>query len=301
MRAQPAQPAAPGRHVRRKKRRPLRTLVAVLCLAAAGLGLCLGAFRAAETLLDGQEAAVAADASVSAQPAVTEAAWEPAGPPYIIAIDPGHGGVDRGAEGYAVEYEMTEGTADELAALLEADPNYTPVRTRANGEGMSVRGRADAAAQAGAAILLSIHGNSDETGTAVGFECYPQTPGLAYHSHSLELAHCIARRIAQTGQTLRGEAGVRYAYYEGSEEEGYEKILAEESDTSVYSMQTFGVLQYASCPAVLVEQCFLTHAGDAADWAGPSGWRLAAECYYKAICDFFGTEPIALDALEGTA
>lgn len=286
-------------YVRRKRRHPLRTLVKAICLGAVCLGLCIGAYRGMSGLLGTTDGSLPAMAdALSSVSETAETVWEPAGPPYVIAIDAGHGGIDRGAEGYVVEYEMTEGTTDELVALLEADPNYTPVRTRQNGEGMSVRGRAEAAAAAGAAILLSIHGNSDETGTAVGFECYPQTPGLPYHSYSLKLAHSIADRIAETGQTLRGEAGVRYTYYEGSEEEGYGKILVEESDTSVYDLPTFGVLEYAACPAVLVEQCFLTHAGDAADWASPSGWRLAAECYYKAICDFFGTEPIALDALQ---
>lgn len=288
--------APPQRPSAKKGRRAARGALSFVGMTALFLLLSLGAFTGLRALLGRASGGPAQPAGAGVQePIVTEAAWDPAGPPYVVAVDPGHGGADRGAEGYAVEVEMTERTTDELIKILEADPNYTPVRTRQNGEGKSIADRVDTAVAAGAAMLLSIHGNSDETGTAVGFECYPQTPGLAYHSYSVRLAHHIADAVAATGQSLRGQSGVRYIYYKGSEEAGYEKTIVEESDTSVHEEQTFGVLQRAQFPAVLAEQCFLTHAGDANDWATPSGCRLAAKCYYRAICAFFGTQPIALE------
>ena len=41
--------------------------------------------------------------------------------PYTIALDPGHGGWDVGAEGVIQEVELTERTAEELAVILKAD------------------------------------------------------------------------------------------------------------------------------------------------------------------------------------
>lgn len=214
------------------------------------------------------------------------------GPPYVVALDAGHGLPDKGAEGYVTEVDMTEATVDALYALLEADKNYTPVRTRQNGEGLSVAGRAKAAEDAGASLLLSVHGNYDETGTVAGYECYAQTPKLAYHEDSLRFAHAIADRMAAAGQALRGQNGVRYLYYEGDDESGYEKAIVEESDTTVRSEQTFGVLEKARCPAVLSEQCFLSHRQDADAWASAAGCQRAARLYYEAICDYFGTQPM---------
>lgn len=81
---------------------------------------------------------------------------------------------------------------------------------------------------------------------------------------SLRLAHLIADKFGAAGQRLRGNAGVRYIYYAGDDESGYEKQVVEESDSTVYSEQTFGLLEKTDCPAVLVEQCFVTSEADVA-------------------------------------
>ena len=51
-------------------------------------------------------------------------------PPYRVCIDAGHGGSDPGARGVVEEKEMTAQTSEALLALLEADPNYIPLRSR---------------------------------------------------------------------------------------------------------------------------------------------------------------------------
>ncbi|WP_367925036.1 N-acetylmuramoyl-L-alanine amidase [uncultured Ruthenibacterium sp.] len=215
-------------------------------------------------------------------------------PPYVVALDAGHGGYDIGAEGVIDEVQLTEGTVDALYALLEEDPNYTPVRCRENGESATSGDRAMAAAEAKASLLLSIHGNSDPYfAESYGFECYPQPPGRIYHDDALVFAQAIAQQFGSAGHRLRGENGVRYIYYQGTEETGYEKQVVEISDTSVHEDETFGLLEKASCPAVLAEQCFLTNASDVDAWGSESGCQAAAECYYRAICEYFGTQPIA--------
>ncbi|MFQ9991504.1 hypothetical protein [Ruthenibacterium lactatiformans] len=125
-----------------------------------------------------------------------------------------------------------------------------------------------------------------------GLECYPQPPGRTHHEDSLRLAHLIADKFGAAGQRLRGNAGVRYIYYAGDDESGYEKQVVEESDSTVYSEQTFGLLEKTDCPAVLVEQCFVTSEADVAAWGTDDGCRRAARLYYEAICEYFGTEPL---------
>lgn len=212
---------------------------------------------------------------------------------HVIAIDPGHGGIDRGAEYYAVESEETERTARALEALLRADENYRVVLTRQEGEGLSIADRAAVANSEGAELFLSVHFNSDETYSATGFECYPQTPGSDYYDGAMRFAQAIASRMGAQGQNLRGFDGVRFLYYMDDGDGGYQKLLRESNDTNVYPEQTFGVLEQAQCPAVLVEQCFLTSDSDVLNWTGDSGAQRAARVYYEAICEYFGTEPIA--------
>ena len=64
-------------------------------------------------------------------------------PPYRVCIDAGHGGSDPGARGVVEEKEMTAQTSEALLALLEADPNYIPLRSRESYDAMYGPGRTD--------------------------------------------------------------------------------------------------------------------------------------------------------------
>ena len=90
------------------------------------------------------------------------------------------------------------------------------------------------------------------------------------------------------GHRLRGTNGIRFAYYEGKR-----KILVDSSDDRVRELKSFGVLEKAPCPAVLVEQGFVTNGQDVENWASPEGCQCAAQAYYQAICQYFGTDPQA--------
>lgn len=208
----------------------------------------------------------------------------------VIAIDPGHGGTDPGSEGNGLwEYEMTWQVANELVNLLEQDGRYAPVLTITEEESQNSdmprvepAERAQRANDAGAVLLFSIHGNSDPSGTASGFECYAIPPGQQYHDESVALARLTAQKITQTGQPLRGQDGVRYIYFDTYDN----RMVYESSDETPHNEPTFRLLADADCPAVLVEQCFLTNPQDAARLATPSGAKQAAKAYYEAICEW---------------
>ena len=93
-------------------------------------------------------------------------------PPYRVCIDAGHGGSDPGARGVVEEKEMTAQTSEALLALLEADPNYIPLRSRESYDVTAKPSeRAEAINAQSPQLLLSIHGNSAPEGsTAAGFE-----------------------------------------------------------------------------------------------------------------------------------
>ena len=208
----------------------------------------------------------------------------------VIAIDPGHGGTDPGSEGSGLwEYEMTWQVANELVNLLEQDGRYAPVLTITEEESQNSdmprvepAERAQRANDAGAVLLFSIHGNSDPSGTASGFECYAIPPGQQYHDESVALARLTAQKITQTGQPLRGQDGVRYIYFDTYDN----RMVYESSDETPRNEPTFRLLADADCPAVLVEQCFLTNPQVAARFAPPRGAKQAAKAYYEAICEW---------------
>lgn len=213
----------------------------------------------------------------------------------VIAIDPGHGGTDPGSEGIGIwEYQMTWRTANALADLLEKDGRYAPVLTITEQESQNTgaarvepKERAQRANDAGAVLLVSIHGNSESGGEARGFECYAVPPGLENHAESLRFARLAAQKIAKTGQQLRGQDGVRYLYFDAYDN----RVVRESSDENQYSDPTFAILRTAGCPAVLMEQCFLTNQQDVSLMATETGARAAAQAYYEAICEWMESRP----------
>lgn len=275
-----------------RRARARRRRARALSLVATLLGLAALAAAVLALALPGTTASAASPTAQSVSQPVAASAPASA-PPYVVALDAGHGGTDVGAVGAVQEVQLTEQTVSALWAWLEKDPNFTPVLCRENGQAATSTQRAQRAADANASLLLSVHGNSDPTSDASGFECYAQPPGRTYHTDSLRFAAALTAAMDSAGQSVRGESGVRYIYYEGSEESGWEKSVVEASDSEVHSEETFGLLEKAPCPAVLVEQCFLSNADDAAAWATPEGCAKAARAYYEAICAYFGTQPLA--------
>ena len=157
-------------------------------------------------------------------------------PPYRVCIDAGHGGSDPGARGVVEEKEMTAQTSEALLALLEADPNYIPLRSRESYDVTAKPSeRAEAINAQSPQLLLSIHGNSAPEGsTAAGFECYPSVPGRTWHQESYYFAQQLAQGMQAAGAKLRGHGGIRYIYYQGEV-----KQLVESTHTEVRDERSF--------------------------------------------------------------
>ena len=211
-------------------------------------------------------------------------------PPYRVCIDAGHGGSDPGARGVVEEKEMTAQTSEALLALLEADPNYIPLRSRESYDVTAKPSeRAEAINAQSPQLLLSIHGNSAANGsTAAGFECYPAVPGRTWHQESFYFARLLAGGMQSIGAKLRGRGGVRYIYYL----ENDQKQLVENTYTQVRPERSFTLLEDVDCPAVLAEQCFVTNDEDVEHFGSEQGCKAVARIYYEAICAYFGTEPL---------
>lgn len=214
----------------------------------------------------------------------------------IVAIDAGHGGSDTGAIGIGGvrECDLTRATAQALWDLLEADPDITPVMCRTDwDEDLPAADRAKRVAASDATLSLSIHMNSDGgSGQANGFECFPATADNRYHNNSLRFADFLADEMAAAGAALRGDGGVRYAYYD----EANQRIIRERGDTNPEGWPSFAMVNSTGCASVLAEQCFITNESDLAAFASPEGCQTAARCYYRAIRRYYGLSPTPEDS-----
>ncbi len=200
----------------------------------------------------------------------------------IIAIDPGHGGEDTGAIKLIDETSVINSTTSHLFNLLKENEYLTPVLTKDFSEDKTISQRAEFINEIGADLVISIHANSDSSQNTHGFECYPTPPGRLYSNESMQFAKLITGAMQNNNHTLRGETGIKFAYYNNDN-----KTIVDSSDDKVRSSKSFGIVDKVDCPSVLVEQCFISSWDDVNNWADEDGSKKAAEIYYKAICDYF--------------
>lgn len=209
----------------------------------------------------------------------------------VVAIDPGHGGVnpsvgseDAGSLGSGLrEADVTLKTATLVYDKLARDGRFAPMLTANGTEYLKPSRRAARAKAAGAQLLLSIHLNYDADSRVSGFECCPATPQLSTNADSLRFARLVAEKFGAMGMELRGIDGVRYIYFDGSDN----RYIRESNDTTALSDPTFTVVQKCGCPAVLVEEGFITNAGDVALVATDAACEAAAQAYYECILTYF--------------
>ncbi len=209
----------------------------------------------------------------------------------VVAIDPGHGGLDIGAKGIVNEADMNESTAKYLNKLLKNDKRFKPVYTRKFKADVkyTLAERIALSNKKGASLLISIHGNSSNKSSVRGFECYASPPGRKNHEASVKFATLIAQNMGEAGHKLRGENGVRFLYYVESAPKGTTLDIRESSYTNTDRTEpSIAMVENPECPSVLVEQCFVNNLDDYEQWGSEAGAQKSAQIYYEAICEYFG-------------
>ncbi len=171
----------------------------------------------------------------------------------VVVLDAGHGGIDSGTKGHGLQ-EKT-GTIDLTQRLAEKlrRAGVQVLLTRSKDEYIALEKRCALAAEAGAAVFVSIHLNASSARGVSGIETYycssrkgDDLSGLrkklavrdevVMEDHRAEdLASAIQRRVCQAAGAA--DRGVR--------------------DSKLF------VTRHTACPAVLVECGYLTNANEA--------------------------------------
>ncbi|MCK0167077.1 N-acetylmuramoyl-L-alanine amidase [Jannaschia sp. S6380] len=205
--------------------------------------------------------------------------------PLVIALDPGHGGVDPGAErGGATEADMMLRFARELAEVLRRE-GHTVVLTREGDEFVGLRGRTSIARAAGADLMISLHADAVEGGGAQGATVYTLSSGNG-DALAAEIAQRHARSDLLLGVTLP-EQGDEIAQIlvelARAETAPRASMLADALVTSLAAEGVrlhkrprlggrFTVLKAPDIPSVLLELGFMSDPQDLANLTSPE-WR----------------------------
>jgi N-acetylmuramoyl-L-alanine amidase len=216
-----------------------------------------------------------------------------------IVLDPGHGGHDPGAQGYAVEKDVTLAIARKLRRLLRERLGAEVVLTRDDDATLALADRTARANAEGADLFVSIHANASSTGRLHGIETYyldntqdRATIRLAALENGLDLLH-----------PARGQTDLRYILSDLVQVGKMDESIALASTLQRHLVRhlrgrypgvadlgvkrgPFYVLVGAYMPCVLVETSFLTHPIEGPRLTGPAYQATVAEGLADGIARF---------------
>lgn len=238
------------------------------------------------------KAAVLADLR-SNVPAQTEGAAKP-----VVVIDPGHGGVDPGAQGAdgTLEKDVTLAFAKALQAILDEDGRYEVVLTRDDDVALPLRSRVERARVAGASLFISLHADA--------LPKQPDVHGLSVYTISAKATDAEAAALAQkenradiiAGVDLSGEPDdVTQILIDLAQRQTVSESMAFADDLmqvftgraslvkNAHRSAGFRVLKAPDVPSVLIELGYLSNESDLEDLASERWRKSMAEALHGAI------------------
>ena len=219
-------------------------------------------------------------------------------PPFVVALDPGHGGSNRGAptaKPDRYEKHLTLEIARLAQRRLLGEAGLKIVLCRTADILVPIRARARCANQAGARLFVSIHANAASAeqgpGTQRGFEIFvlPASDVDREVGRAALLADDDAQaawdahraRAAAVG-SLAAARRIRWRLSDA---------LGSDRDRGIKQAgATLDVLQGLDMPAVLVEVGFLDHAEEGPFLLSEQGKKTVAAALAGAITDLRGRE-----------
>ena len=217
-----------------------------------------------------------AQAKTKQTPKLTSTKTKPAPQSLIIAIDPGHGGKDPGAIGYAGtrEKDVVLQISKKLARLINAEKGMRAIMTRDSDRFLTLRGRMKKAREQKADIFISVHADAFHDRRVRGSAVYV----LSKSGASSEAARFLAKSQNESdvigGVKLQGKG------------KDVQKVLVDLSQAATIdaSMKLaksvknelsrigktrkniehagFAVLKSPDIPSILVETAFISNASE---------------------------------------
>ncbi|MFI4949035.1 MAG: N-acetylmuramoyl-L-alanine amidase [Alphaproteobacteria bacterium] len=223
--------------------------------------------------------------------------------PRVVALDPGHGGVDPGAISPHGIYEktLTLATARELARQLDATGRYRPVLTRRGDTFVSLRERVARARAARADLFLSLHADALPDNAMRGLSVYTLsneasdrvTAALAARENKddfiagVHLSHeprQIGAILLDLARTQTNNSSLTLA-----------RLIVEELGRTVKLLERphraagFAVLTAPDIPSALVELGCLSNPADERLLPQRAYQQRLAHGLARAIADYFAT------------
>ena len=204
---------------------------------------------------------------------------------YVIVLDPGHGGIDSGAEnqnGISSESEskLTLKIANYVKQELEKSSQFVVYMTRTDDSYVGLSERVNYAASKNADILVSLHLNSADSKSANGAEILVPRTGR-YNSKVAEnagqLAQDILKKLVSLGLYNRG-----LVYRDSASGTKY----PDGSTADYYAIVRQGL--QAGIPSIIVEHAFISSTVDAKFLDSEADLQKIGRADAEGIAQYFG-------------
>lgn len=220
--------------------------------------------------------------------------------PLLVMLDPGHGGLDPGAEyGGLREKTLTLAFAEELKQLLLRDGRFRVALTRTDDSFVPLESRITLARAAGASVFISLHADAVAEGDASGTTLYTLSEQATDRAARI-LAEWHDRTDILAGVDLSGnddsvarvlmdmarvETTPRTARLATSLERAI-KAHAIPMHAHAHQQADFAVLKAPDMPSVLVELGFLSSESDRANLRDPLWRGRMAQALHDGLSDW---------------
>ncbi len=243
------------------------------------------------------------------RPAITLA---PVPRPYLVIIDPGHGGLDPGATRKGLkEKDVVLDISREMARLINALPGYRALLTRNGDYGLELWQRVDFARRKEGDLFISVHCNTHPRAAVSGMEVYFLSLQGATDRESRELANkenaaqLVGLDPADTPDDLVMDIlmDLRMSQVLHQSANLSERLVTAAKSSGVVKGRKvkqagFHVLKSLAMPSALVEVSYLSNSADRKLLADRASRRKIAMVLVEGILDWRRDQQDRLQLVE---
>jgi N-acetylmuramoyl-L-alanine amidase len=281
--------------------RPPRIVIDVMPLPAGSRPLAKGSSQRDRPVdVSVEHAGSSGQAAPARQTEQTEDAY-----PFIVVLDPGHGGLDPGAVREGVrEKDVVLRVARAAAAMLDGLPGYRAILTRDGDRTLSLGSRVRMAQQARGDLFISIHCNTHPRAVTSGMEVYFLSLQGASDREARELANKenaadlvgLAGGLEEDDSVLAILMDLQMTHVLSHSSRLAEQMLAACRSSRVIESRRikqarFQVLSNLAMPSILVEVAYLSNRKDRKLLASSEGAVALARVLVTGILAYRRDQP----------
>lgn len=204
--------------------------------------------------------------------------------PFVLVIDPGHGGTDAGAvRGIFKEADITLQVAQRIRSLLQKEPsqNVEVILTRETNKSLSLENRVRTAENKKADLFISLHANSSNASYVSGMEFYFKKGVYPARLPDIQASTTVKKiigditRFGQVRQSLK-----------------FNQLLQAQIKTSISDQKTvikrapFFVIEKTTMPSALIEIGYISNLSEAKLLLTEERQQEIAETIVRSIYDY---------------